>query len=48
MKSHDPASDSGFPAILPRHRVETPEAYETWREYAFSVEPEAEEHGLRN
>jgi hypothetical protein len=34
---------AGVPVLLARHRVESPESYESWREYAFSVEPEAED-----
>jgi hypothetical protein len=36
-----PADD--YPS-RPSHRVDTPEGYDTWRDYAFSSAPELAEH----
>jgi len=38
MPSHDQTPDKGVPFSLSRHRVDSPELYRTWREYAFSNE----------
>lgn len=43
MTSSD-TPDTETPQPPTRHRVDTPESYDTWRDYAFSVAPETEDH----